>query len=65
MGGGKVTLRLRINVSIEPGDYSSGNGQLQINEQFEVPNLGFLEMCRILGEFDALAQKFKPPVVKK
>ncbi|MCI4357363.1 MAG: hypothetical protein L3K18_09580 [Thermoplasmata archaeon] len=53
-------LRLRISVSIQPesGNYTS-NGNLEVREDFEIPQMGFLEMCRILGQFQELASKFK------
>ena len=55
-------MKLRISISIEP-EYGKENvqGNLQLNEQFEVGSLDFLEVCRILGQFDELAKKVKKP----
>jgi hypothetical protein len=61
-------MRLRIQVSIEQDQYTPGkqpdysvSGNLQLHEDFEVGNLQFLEVCRILGQFDELAKKVKKP----
>jgi hypothetical protein len=54
-------VKLRISISVEP-DYDPSkrenvSGNLQLQEQFEVGSLDFLEVCRILGQFDELAKR--------
>jgi len=49
-------LKLRIDVSIyQPHQ----GGRLNISEQIELPQEGFLELCQILGKFHELAETFK------
>jgi hypothetical protein len=56
----KDAMKLSIRVSIEPAQYGMNvSGNLNLQEDFIIPTLGFLEMCQILGQFKALADKFK------
>lgn len=50
-------LQIRIQVSIQPEDYSSGG--LNLAEEFKVNAVQFTEMCKILGHFHDLAVKIE------
>ena len=50
------TMKLRINISIER--QFSGE-RLTVNNELEIPNQGFMELCSVLAQFDALAKKVK------
>jgi hypothetical protein len=52
--GGNV-LRLRIEVNIEQSDY--GRGGLHLRQEMSVDDLDFLEMAKVLGQFQELAER--------
>lgn len=51
----KETMKLRISVSIE----KQFGERLSVNEEIELPVDGFIEACKILGEFDSLVGRIK------
>ena len=60
-------MKLRISISIEP-EYDpqrrmteNVTGDLSLQEEFQLGALNFLEVCRILGQFDDLAKRVKKP----
>jgi hypothetical protein len=50
-------LAIRIQVSIQPQDYSSGG--VNLTEEFKVSQVEFMEVCKILGQFHDLAVKIE------
>jgi hypothetical protein len=50
-------VEVTINISIRQP--ALGWGQLQLNETLNMPSMGFLELCKILTKFKALADKLK------
>ncbi len=50
-------LTLRIQVSIEQPH--SGYGRLQIVDEIHLDARGFMEICKLLGEFQSLADKLR------
>lgn len=47
-------LRVRIEISVEQKNY---NGGLRLMQEFTLGARDFLEMAKILGQFDELAKK--------
>lgn len=47
-------LKVRIEISVEQENYSGG---LRLAQQFTLSARDFLEMAKILGQFDDLAKK--------
>lgn len=50
-------LTLRVQVSIQPQDYSTGG--INLLEEFKVSQVEFMEVCKILGQFHDLATKIE------
>lgn len=50
---------LRLNVSIMDAGLGMGGGHLQINEEFAIEARNFIEICKLLGRFDDLAQQIR------
>ena len=50
-------LELTISINIRQSGY--GGNSLSLNNTIVLPAKDFLDMCRILGEFQTLADKFK------
>ena len=51
-------FRLKLNVLIEPQDYSGGE-RLTIQEDITIEQKDFMEMCLILGRFVDLAKQVR------
>ena len=50
---------LRITAEIVPQRSDYGSGTLRVYQEISIPAKEFLELCRILGEFDELAKKIR------
>lgn len=55
-------MKLRISVVLQPDYGPSGqekgiSGDLRLDQEFTICSLNFLEVCRVLSQFDELAKK--------
>lgn len=50
-------LSLRISIEIHQEYPASGN--LRISDEFNIKEMDFMEMCKIIGQFEDLATKVK------
>ncbi len=50
-------FNVRVNISIENNEYCSE--RLTINDEFTIPQKEFMDVCKILWEFQSLAKNIK------
>ena len=55
MNEDKLEIQIQIYVRQSKGSY----GQIELSQRFTISDRNFLEICKILGQFEELADKIK------
>jgi hypothetical protein len=51
--------KMQVTVRVQIYQQYSGGGSLNTEYSFEIPETDFMGLCKILAQFDELAQKVK------